>query len=263
MSQIEVKLPDGSVKEFDSEINGFQLAKSISPGLAKAAVAMKINGTVTNLSDKIPTGSPVEILTFDNAQGREVFWHSSSHIMAQAVMELFPETKLAIGPPIDEGWYYDFEVKVPFTPEDLEKIEKKMVEIVKENVPFTHETKNRLETIEYFKKNNAIYKVEILEGIEDDNVTFYYQSRFQDLCRGPHIPKTGIVKALKLTATSGAYWRGDENNTMLQRIYGVSYPKKEMMEEYLYRMEEAKKETTGSLAREWNFLRCRMKSAPV
>ncbi len=241
MSLVEIKLPDGSIREFETEINGFQVAKSISPSLAKAAVAIKIDGVVSDLSAMIPSGSPVEILTFDNAEGKEVFWHSSSHIMAQAVLELFPDSKLAIGPPIAEGWYYDFEVSKPFTPEDLEKIEKQMAVIVKENAPFKCEVKNRLESIKYFKSKDAPYKVELLEGLEGETVTFYYQSTFEDLCKGPHIPKTGIVKAIKLTATSGAYWRGDEKNMMLQRIYGVSYPKKEMLEEFVYRMEEAKK----------------------
>jgi len=151
MSLVEIKLPDGSIREFETEINGFQVAKSISPSLAKAAVAIKIDGVVSDLSAMIPSGSPVEILTFDNAEGKEVFWHSSSHIMAQAVLELFPDSKLAIGPPIAEGWYYDFEVSKPFTPEDLEKIEKQMAVIVKENAPFKCEVKNRLESIKYFK----------------------------------------------------------------------------------------------------------------
>lgn len=241
MAQAEIKLPDGSSKTFDSNVTGYELAKSISHGLAKAALAVKVDGEVRNLFDELPNGAQVEIITFDQAEGKEVFWHSSSHIMAQAVQEIFPGTKLAIGPPIAEGWYYDFEVETPFTPEDLEKIEKKMTEIIKENSPFRHEVKNKAEAIEHYKKENANYKVELLEDIEDDQVTIYYHSRFEDLCRGPHLPKTGLVKAFKLISTSGAYWRGDEKRTMLQRIYGVSYPKKVMLEEYLERLEEAKK----------------------
>ncbi len=241
MAQTEIKLPDGSSKIFDSNVTGYELAKSISHGLAKAALAVKVDGEVCNLFDELPNGAKVEILTFDQKEGKEVFWHSSSHIMAQAVQEVFPGTKLAIGPPIAEGWYYDFEVKTPFTPEDLDKIEKKMAEIIKENSPFHCEVKNRVEAIGYFKNKNADYKVELLEDIEDDQVTIYYHSRFEDLCRGPHLPKTGVVKAFKLISTSGAYWRGDEKRTMLQRIYGISYPKKAMLEEYLERLEEAKK----------------------
>ena len=238
---IQVTFPDNSQREFESGTNGFEIAKAISPGLAKAAIAVKINGQVKGLFEPITENVTLEVLTFENPLGKEVFWHSSSHIMAQAVLEVFPNTKLAIGPPIDEGWYYDFDVEKPFSPADLEKIEKKMSEIIAEKAKFHCETKSRTEAIAYNKSKNADYKVEILEGLEDDTVSFYYQSRFEDLCRGPHIPNTGYIKAFKLTASSGAYWRGDENRQMLQRIYGVSYPKKAMLEEYLTRMEEAKR----------------------
>ncbi len=241
MASVQVKLPDGSVKDFDSEVTGYELAKSLSPKLAKLAVAVKVDGEVRDVSTPLPSGAPVEILTFDDPQGREVFWHSSSHIMAQAVLELFPGAKLAIGPPIDEGWYYDFEVEKPFTPEDLEKIEKRMAEIVKENAAFKCETRKRSDAIKDYQDHSDVYKVEILEDIEDDTVTFYSHSSFEDLCRGPHLPRTGLVKAFKLTASSGAYWRGDEKRTMLQRIYGISYPKKAMLEEYVALREEAKK----------------------
>lgn len=238
---IQVTFPDNSQREFESGTNGFEMAKSISPGLAKAAIAVKINGQVKGLFEPITENVTLEVLTFENPLGKEVFWHSSSHIMAQAVLEVFPNTKLAIGPAIEEGWYYDFEVEKPFSPADLEKIEKKMSEIIAEKAKFHCETKSRTDAIAYYKSKNADYKVEILEGLEDDTVSFYYQSRFEDLCRGPHIPNTGYIKAFKLTASSGAYWRGDENRQMLQRIYGVSYPKKAMLEEYLTRMEEAKR----------------------
>ncbi len=241
MAQVQLTLPDGSVKGFDSGTTGFEVAKSISPRLAKDAIAIKVNGIVKDLNAPIPADAPIQILTFDDPEGRTVFWHSSSHIMAQAVQELFPGTKLAIGPPIDEGWYYDFDVKKPFSPEDLARIEQRMEEIVKEDVPFRCEVKNRNEAIKYYQSKDAQYKIELLEGIADDTVTFYYQSRFEDLCRGPHIPRTGIIKSFKLVATSGAYWRGDEHRPMLQRIYGISFPKKSMLDEYLQRLEEAKK----------------------
>jgi threonyl-tRNA synthetase len=182
MAQVHIKLPDGSVRDFDKEVTGFDLAKSISPRLAKEAVAVKVNGSVRDLNRNIPDGAPVKILTFNDPEGREVFWHSSSHIMAQAVQELFPKVKLAIGPPIDNGWYYDFEIDKPFTPEDLERIEKKMKEIVDEDAEFHCEVKKRKDSIDYYKSKNADYKVEILEDdIEDDAVTFYYQSRFEEL----------------------------------------------------------------------------------
>lgn len=241
MSNVEITFPDGSVKEFSSGTTGYDIAKSISPNLAKIAIAVKVNGVVRDLSADIQTDAPLEILTFDQPEGKTVFWHSSSHIMAQAVQELFPGVKLAIGPAIDEGWYYDFDVEKPFLPEDIEKIEKRMQEIINEKASFSCEEKSKEQAIAEYKALGELYKVELLEGFEDDTVTFYSQSRFFDLCRGPHIPNTGIIKAFKLIATSGAYWRGDEKRQMLQRIYGVSYPKKAMLEDYLYRMEEAKK----------------------
>ncbi len=250
MAHVQIKLPDGSIRDFDSGITGLEIARSISPALAKEAIAVKVNGVVRDLTAPIPEDAPVEILTFDQPEGRHVFWHSSSHIMAQAVLDLFPEAKLAIGPPIEEGWYYDFDVKKPFSPDDLKKIEERMTEIVKEDASFSCAVKNRREAIEYYRTKGNVYKAEILEEIEDDTVTLYYHSRFEDLCRGPHIPRTGLIKAFKLTATSGAYWRGDENKPMLQRIYGVSYPKKAMLDDYLRRMEEARKRDHRVLAKQ-------------
>ncbi len=241
MSNVQIKLPDGSVRDYESGVTGFEVAESISPRLAKEAVAIKLDGKVTDLNRPVEGNVPVQILTFKDPEGRQVFWHSSSHIMAQAVQELFPKAKLAIGPPIDNGWYYDFEVDKPFAPEDLKRIEKRMKEIVGENARFSCQVKDRQEAIDYFKSKNANYKVEILEELEDETVTLYYQSQFEDLCRGPHIPSTGIVKAFKLTSTSGAYWRGDEHKQMLQRIYGVSFPKKSLLDEHLELLEEAKK----------------------
>jgi len=241
MEQIQLKFPDGSVKDFERGTTGYNVAAAVSPRLAKDAIAIKVDGMVMDLYAPIPKDAPVEILTFDHPEGRQVFWHSSSHIMAQAVLELFPDARLAIGPPIDEGWYYDFETEKPFSPEDLERIEKKMQEIIDEDAPFRKEVMSREKALEHYRGQGADYKVELLEDLTDDEVSLYYHSRFEDLCRGPHIPRTGIIKAYKLTATSGAYWRGDENRTMLQRIYGVSYPKKAMLDDYLARMEEARK----------------------
>jgi threonyl-tRNA synthetase len=239
---VNIKFPDGSVKDFPKGTTGYEIAKSISPRLAKEAVAVKVNGYIRDLHTPIDGDAPVEILTFDNQEGRQVFWHSSSHIMAQAVLDLFPSAKLAIGPPIDEGFYYDFEVETPFSPEDLDKIEKRMSEIIKEKAPFECVEISREEMLKNYRKDDATYKIDLLEkDIHDDKVTFYRQSTFSDLCRGPHIPNTGYIKVFKLTSSSGAYWRGDENNRMLQRIYGISFPKKNMLDDYLYRLEEAKK----------------------
>ncbi|UCD63405.1 MAG: threonine--tRNA ligase [Candidatus Zixiibacteriota bacterium] len=241
MGQLQITLPDGSVKGFEAGVTGAEIAAAVSAGLAREALAVKVDGAVMDLNAPIPGDAPVEILTFEQPEGRQVFWHSSSHIMAQAVMELFPGAKLAIGPPIDEGWYYDFEVEKPFSPEDLEKIELKMQEIIDEDAVFRRETMNRSDAITHYREQKADYKVELLEDLEGDEVSLYYHSRFEDLCRGPHIPRTGLIKAFKLTSTSGAYWRGDEKRTMLQRIYGVSYPKKAMLDDYVKRLEEARK----------------------
>jgi len=241
VSELQITLPDGSVRTYEQGATGYDIAHAISPKLAKFAIAVRVDGVVRDLCAPVAGDAKVAILTFDDADGREVFWHSSSHIMAQAVQELFPGVKLAIGPPIDEGWYYDFEVEKPFSPDDLIKIEKRMTEIVKEDAVFSCESKSRSEAMAIYQEKGEPYKVELLEGFEDDTVSFYNQSSFTDLCRGPHIPRTGIIKAFKLIATSGAYWRGDEKRTMLQRIYGVSYPKKTMLDDYLHRLEEAKK----------------------
>lgn len=242
MSEVKIKFPDGSERAFAVGTTGYDVAKSISPRLAKEALAMKVNGHVRDLSSVIDRDVPVEILTFSSPEGKQVFWHSSAHIMAQAVKELFPNVKLAIGPPIDEGFYYDFEVENPFSPQDLERIEKRMAEIIKENAVFEKVELNRKDALEKYEKERETYKLEMLQkDILDDRVTVYKHSSFEDLCRGPHIPNTGMIKAFRLTSSSGAYWRGDEKNKMLQRIYGVSYPKKSLLDDYLNRMEEAKK----------------------
>ena len=240
--EIKVTLPDGSEVVHPNGATGYDIAHAISPGLAKASIAIKVNGVVTDLLTPINSDCSIELLTFDSAEGKQVFWHSSSHIMAQAVLDIFPKAKLAIGPPIEEGFYYDFDVEKPFTPEDLEKIEKRMAAIIKEDVSFERVDISRKEMIEKYQNDEAIYKVDILQNdINDEMVTFYRHSSFEDLCRGPHISKSSIIKAFKLTTTSGAYWRGSEKNKMLQRIYGISFPKRKMLEEYLVRMEEAKK----------------------
>jgi threonyl-tRNA synthetase len=250
MSQIKVTFPDGKQSEFDSGITAREIAKNISPGLAKNVVAAKANSNTISLIQPLIEDIELKLLTFDDADGREVFWHSSSHIMAQAVTELFPGTKLAIGPAIEEGWYYDFDVESPFSDDDLEKIEKRMTEIIKANHLFGREDWSRQKAIDYYKDKGEIYKVEILSQIEDDTISVYRQDTFQDLCRGPHLPSTGYVKAFKLLSASGAYWRGDERNKMLQRIYGVAYPKKKSLDEYLVRLEEAKKRDHRKLGRE-------------
>ncbi|MCP4566276.1 MAG: threonine--tRNA ligase [FCB group bacterium] len=251
MADIQVKLPDGSARAFPAGTTGLDIAKSISSRLAKEALAYKINGQPVDLSRPLEGDAEIQILTWSDREGKEIFWHSSAHIMAQAVLEVFPETKLAIGPPIEEGFYYDFDVEKPFSPEDLEKIEKKMAEIVAEKAEFNRRTCPLNEALEKYKKQNDIYKVELLEELpEGEEISIYQHSRFEDLCRGPHIPSTGRIKAFKLTSSSGAYWRGSEENKMLQRIYGVTYPKKKLLTDYLERMAEAEKRDHRKLGKQ-------------
>ena len=263
MSKVQIKFPDGSVKEFESGVTAYEIAKSISPGLAKKVLAARLNGTVRGLNEPIEDDNELTLLTFDDPEGREVFWHSSSHIMAQAVTELFPSTKLAIGPPIEEGWYYDFDVEEPFSEDDLAKIEKRMKQIIKQNHPFQREVLSRQELIDRYKGKGEDYKVEILtEDISDDTASVYKHDKFFDLCRGPHLPSTGRVKAFKLLSASGAYWRGDEHNKMLQRIYGISFPDRQSLDEYLTRLEEAKKRDHRKLGRELDLFSINENSGP-
>ncbi|HEQ98683.1 MAG TPA: threonine--tRNA ligase [candidate division Zixibacteria bacterium] len=250
MSSVKITFPDGSVSEYKAGITPMEIAENISKGLAKKVLAARVNGSIINLNDPIKEDTELKLLTFEDREGREVFWHSSSHIMAQAVTDLFPNAKLAIGPPIDEGWYYDFDVEKPFSDQDIEKIEQRMAEIIKEDHPFKRVELPLEEARKYYEERDAIYKEEILDEIEDDTVTLYQQDSFTDLCRGPHLPSTGKVKAFKLLSSSGAYWRGDERNKMLQRIYGVSYPSKKQLDEYLNMLEEAKKRDHRKLGRE-------------
>lgn len=242
MAEINITLPDGTKKTFPSGVTGKEIAKSISGRLSKEAIAIQVDDRVVDVWRPIEHDATVSVLTWNDRKGKEVFWHSSAHIMAQAVLDIFPDAKLAIGPPIDEGFYYDFDVETPFSPEDLEKIEKRMGEIVKENATFSCEVGDRKELIERYKKEGEIYKVELLEDLpEGETVTLYKHSTFEDLCRGPHIPSTGRIKAFKLLSSSGAYWRGSEENKMLQRIYGVTYPKKKMLDEFLEKLAEAER----------------------
>jgi threonyl-tRNA synthetase len=250
MSKIKIKFPDGAIGEYESGITPAEIAKNISQGLAKKVLAAKTNGNVISINQPLNTDVELRLLTFDDPEGREVFWHSSSHIMAQAVTELFPGTKLAIGPPIEEGWYYDFDVEKPFSEEDLAKIEKRMAEIIKADHSFEKEIWSRQDIISHYQKTGEIYKTEILSEIKADTVSAYKHDNFMDLCRGPHLPSTGPIKAFKLLSASGAYWRGDERNKMLQRIYGISFTKRKDLEEYLERLEQARMRDHRKLGKE-------------
>ena len=223
---IRISFPDGSEKEYAVGVTAHEVAKGISNSLAKKALAAKVNGDIVDLNKPINSDASIAILTFDDREGREVFWHSSAHIMAQAVVELFPGTKLAIGPPIEEGFYYDFDASEPFTDSDLAKIENRMREIIKSNFKFNRIDCTQEEALDLFKKQGENYKVEIISELNGQDVSLYKHDSFVDLCRGPHVPSTGRIKAFKLISVAGAYWRGSEKNKMLQRIYGVSYPDK-------------------------------------
>ena len=227
------------------------IAKEISEGLARVATSAKVNGELVDLRTVVDSDAELEILTFDSEDGKGAFNHTASHIMAQAVKRLYPDTKLAIGPSIANGFYYDLDRETPFVAEDLEKIEAEMKKIVKEGLALERSTKSREDAIAYFKEKDEPYKVELVEDLpEEEEISFYSQGEFTDLCAGPHLMSTKAVKAFKLTSLAGAYWRGDEKNKMLTRIYGVAYPKKAQLEEYLHMMEEAKKRDHRKLGKE-------------
>lgn len=248
---MKITLKDGSCKEYAQEMAIIDIAKDISEGLARVATSAKLNGEVVDLRTVVSEDSELEILTFDSEDGKGAFNHTASHIMAQAIKRLYPDTKLAIGPSIDNGFYYDLDRETPFVADDLEKIEAEMKKIVKENLPLERFTKSREDAIAYFKEKEEPYKVELIEDLpEDAEISFYSQGEFTDLCAGPHLMSTKAVKAFKLTSLAGAYWRGNEKNKMLTRIYGVAYPKKAELEEYLHMMEEARKRDHRKLGRE-------------
>lgn len=247
---IKVTLPDGSVREFEQGIFAMDVVKSISEGLARAALCVEVDGEARDLYSVLDKDCSFKVLTFNDEKGKEVFWHSSSHVLAQAVSRIWPQAKFAIGPAIKDGFYYDIDFPSPITVEDLPKIEEEMKKIVKENIQIKREPIKRDDAIKLFEQLGDKYKVEILQGIDDEWVSLYRQGDYFDLCRGPHLPNTGKVKSFKLTSVAGAYWRGDTKNKMLTRIYGVSYEKKADLEEYLTMIEEAKKRDHRKLGRE-------------
>lgn len=249
---IKVTLRD-EVKEFESGITVAEIAKSIGMGLYKAAVGGRINGEYCDLRTPVTKDCTLEIVTFgDDIDGKKTFWHTASHILAQAVKRLYPETKLAIGPAIDNGFYYDFDSETVFTPDVLEKIEAEMKKIVKEDIALEKYEMEPQEALNYFNEKGEIYKYELIKEHADkgEPISFYKQGDFNELCAGPHIMSTGAVKAFKLTSCTGAYWRGDEKNKMLQRIYGIAFPKAAELQEHLQRIEEAKKRDHNKLGRE-------------
>ena len=247
MDQVAVKLPDGSARRYPKGTTLEAVAKDAG---ARDVLAARLNGVPRDLRAPLEGDAAVEWLTFDDPAGREIYWHSTAHLLAQAVRQLFPQAKLAIGPPIDDGFYYDFDIGRPFTPDDLGKIETRMRELAKRNEPIERVYVPRAEAARVFQKAGEKYKAELLEGIADDPVSFYRQDGFEDMCRGPHLPATGRIGAVKLLSTSGAYWRGDEHREMLQRIYGISFPTQEALDAHLARLEDAKQRDHRKLGRE-------------
>ena len=251
MADVKIILPDGSAKEYAAGTTLGEAVKQLSNSLAKKVLAANVNGELTDLREELVDGSEVAFLTFEEDGGKHTLRHTASHILAQAVKRLWPEAKLAIGPAIDKGFYYDIDMEHTLTPEDLTKIEKEMSRIVKENLPITKSVMSRQEAIEFFKSKNEDYKVELIQDLPEDAVISYYsQGDFIDLCAGPHVASTGKVKAFKLQSIAGAYWRGDEKNKMLQRIYGTAFEKKEELDAYLHMLEEAAKRDHRKLGKE-------------
>jgi len=248
---IHISLKDGSQRKFPKGISLLQIAESISPKMAKSAVAAIFNGKVTDLNTTVHGDGDLAIVDFDDEKGRQVYRHSSSHLMAQAVKRLWPDTKFAIGPAVDKGFYYDFDTDHTFTPEDFKAIEKEMQSIIKSNYPIVRMEMPKDEAIQFFADKNEDYKVELIEDLpEDAIISLYQQGEFVDLCAGPHVPSTGKLKAVKLMSLAGAYWRGSEKNKMLQRIYATSFPKQAQLDDYLDKLEEAKKRDHRKLGKE-------------
>lgn len=251
MADVKIILPDGSAKEYAAGTTLGEAVKQLSNSLAKKVLAANVNGELTDLREELVDGSEVAFLTFEDEGGKHTLRHTASHILAQAVKRLWTEAKLAIGPAIDKGFYYDIDMEHTLTPEDLGKIEKEMSRIVKENLPITKSVMPRQEAIEFFKAKNEDYKVELIQDLPEDAViSCYSQGDFIDLCAGPHVASTGKVKAFKLQSIAGAYWRGDEKNKMLQRIYGTAFEKKEELDAYLHMLEEAAKRDHRKLGKE-------------
>ena len=247
----EIRLPDGSKRQFESDVTVAEVAQNIGAGLARAALAGRVNDQLVDLSFVIREDSDLAIITDKNPEGLEVIRHSTAHLMAYAVKELFPDAQVTIGPVIEHGFYYDFSYTRPFTPEDLEKIEKKMTEIVNRDLPITRKVLLRNDAVKYFKSIKENYKAEIIESIPaDQEVSLYTEGEFTDLCRGPHVPSTGKLKVFKLMKVAGAYWRGDSKNEMLQRIYGTAWTNKEDLQNYLFMLEEAEKRDHRKLGKQ-------------
>jgi threonyl-tRNA synthetase len=248
---IDITLPDGSVRQYAEGVSSLDIARSISEGLARKVIASLVNGQVWDASRPINENASVKLLTWNDTEGKSTFWHSSAHLMAEAVESLFPGVKFWVGPPVENGFYYDMDLgDRKMSEEDLAVLEKKMNELAKQNNAYQRKEVSKGEAIKYFTEKGDQYKLDLLTGLHDGEITFYTQGNFTDLCRGPHIPNTGFIKAIKLTGIAGAYWKGDEKNKMLTRIYGITFPSQKELDEYLLLLEEAKKRDHRKLGKE-------------
>ncbi|HQU40659.1 MAG TPA: TGS domain-containing protein, partial [Chitinophagales bacterium] len=248
---IRITFPDGAERQYEAGVSAMDIAKSISDGLARKVLSAKVNGQVWDASRPINEDATLQLLTWDDKDGKNTFWHSSAHLMAEALESLYPGVKFGIGPPVDNGFYYDIDLGgKTISAEDLVAVEKKMKELASQKNPYIRKEVSKADAISYFTEKGDQYKLELISELEDGKITFYEQGNFTDLCRGPHIPDTGFIKAIKLTNIAGAYWRGSEKNPMLTRIYGVTFPKQSELDEYLTMMEEAKKRDHRKIGKE-------------
>ncbi|WP_315815742.1 TGS domain-containing protein [Paraflavitalea speifideaquila] len=248
---IKITLPDGAVREYEAGVSALDIAKSISEGLARKVLAANVNGQVWDATRPIQEDAALKLLTWDDDGGKSTFWHSSAHLMAEAVEDLFPGAKFWVGPAIEKGFYYDIDLGGrQISEDDLRKLEKKMGELAKQNNSYVRKAMPKAEAVQYFTEKGDEYKLDLLSNLNDGEITFYSQGTFTDLCRGPHIPTTAPIKAIKLTNIAGAYWKNDANNKQLTRIYGVTFPSQKELDEYLAMLEEAKKRDHRKLGKE-------------
>jgi threonyl-tRNA synthetase len=248
---INITFPDGAVRQFEKGTSAMEMARSLSEGLARKILVAEVNGELWDLSRPIPQDASIRFLAWDDDRGKATFWHSSAHLMAEAVEDTFPGVKFWVGPPVERGFYYDMDLGGNvITETDLEKLEKKMVELARQNHPYIRKEISKPDALKYFEEKGDEYKLDLLSGLQDGNITFYSQGQFTDLCRGPHIPATGLIKGIKLTSIAGAYYKGDEKNKMLTRIYGISFPSQKELDQYLIFLEEAKKRDHRKIGKE-------------
>jgi len=249
---IKITLPDNSVKEFAEPVDGLEIARSLSNRLAKEVLSVSVDGEVWDLTREITSDSEIKLHTWEDPEGRKAFWHSSAHLMAEAIECFYPGTKFGIGPAIEAGFYYDIDLpdEQQLTEKDLLKIENKMLELARQKNNIVRKEISKKDALELFSQKDDELKLELIGELEDGTISLYEQGNFIDLCRGPHLPNTGYIKAIKLTSLAGAYWRGNENNKMLTRVYGITFPKKKMLDEYLIMLEEAKKRDHRKIGKE-------------